>query len=300
MDFAHLVQHALKRAVREPLLHFVVLGCLLFAAYGYLNRANRAGEIVVSATQVGSLNEQFRGLWQRKPSPQESDALVESYIREEVLFREGLAIGLNRDDPVIRRRIAQKMMFLGQGTAPSIPNDNDLQVWLDAHADSYRTEPRFGFEQIFLNDSKHPAELEARVNAIRNALRGVAVGAEEPPRAVGDPTMLRAHVNDATSSEISNEFGMTFLEGIAKLPPDQWMGPIRSAYGLHFVRLTDRQESRVATLAEVRAEVQRDWLDEQSRQADEAFYQTLRHRYAIHIEQPFGSLMSVRGLAALP
>ena len=138
-------QSALSRLLREPLLHFFLLGAALFALYGWLNVGGpgAANEIVVSRGQVTSLRAQFERVWQRSPTAEEMRGLIDSWVREEIYYREGLAMGLDRDDPVVRRRIGQKVQFIIDGAIPPPPTDAQLQAWLDSHAAKYRSEGRY-------------------------------------------------------------------------------------------------------------------------------------------------------------
>ncbi|MEB2345315.1 MAG: peptidyl-prolyl cis-trans isomerase [Deltaproteobacteria bacterium] len=265
---------------REPLLHFLVLGALLFALYGGIGSggAEPGGEIVVDAGRIASLEAQFERLWQRRPSAAERAGLVETFVREEVLYREGVALGLDRDDPVIRRRVGQKMGFLADGLAPEAPTDAELQAWLDAHPADYESEARTSLEQVFFDPSRHGAALDGELASAQAAL---AQGAAA--RALGDRTLLPAALERAPASEVERQFGRAFAAAVAELPAGAWE-PVRSGYGVHLVRVTAREGARRPALDAVRAEVARDLLHERAQEANEAFYQDLRARYTVRIE----------------
>jgi len=152
----------MKRILREPLLHFLLLGAVLFAAYGVLSGsgASELGRIVVMQGKIDNLQASFSRVWQRPASQAELDGLVQDYIREEVLAREAMALGLDKDDTVIRRRLRQKMEFISDDiSAQAQPTDAELSAYLQAHPDSFRVEQRFTFSQVYLNPEKHGQNL---------------------------------------------------------------------------------------------------------------------------------------------
>lgn len=146
----------MRRLLREPLLHFAVLGMGLFVLYGVLRggTGDAPDEIVVDRARLASLEAQFERVWQRAPTPAERDGLVATWVREEILYREGVAMGMDRDDPIVRRRIAQKMDFLADGQAPAEPSEAELQAWLDAHPDAYRIEPVYTLRQLYFDPGR--------------------------------------------------------------------------------------------------------------------------------------------------
>jgi hypothetical protein len=181
----------MRRILREPLLHFLVLGAVLFGLYGWLNKSVAApNEIVVSHGQVESLRAQFERTWQRTPTAKELDGLIDNWVREEILYREGLALGLDRDDPVVRRRIAQKVEFLADGDAPNAPSQSELEEWLREHHADYRVDAVYSLRQVYFDPARHPNRLEADLDAARKHLaRGDAIA--------GDITMLPASLDRA-------------------------------------------------------------------------------------------------------
>jgi hypothetical protein len=268
----------MKRLLREPLLHFFALGALLFGLYGWLDRDGfkAPNEIVVSRGQVNILRAQFERVWQRSPTQPELTGLVANWVREEIFYREGLAMGLDRDDPVVRRRIQQKFEFIVDSATPQAPTDEELQRWLDEHSAAYQQEPTYAVRQIYFDPARHGNRLDADIAAARRALRS---GTSVP----GDVTMLPAAL-DGGALEIARTFGSAFEEGLRNLPTDEWQGPVQSGFGLHLVYLTARQPGRNRSLEEVRGVVERDLLHERSEQAAQAFYDRLRTNYSVRIE----------------
>ena len=269
----------MQRLLREPLLHFLLLGALLFVAYGWLNRAGLAAldEIVVSQSQVEGLVMQFEKVWQRPPTADERQALIDSWVRDEVFYREALAMGLEQDDPVVRRRLSQKLQFiLDTGSESGAPTDAELQAWLDAHAERYRTEATYALRQAYFDPARHAEKLDSVIAAAKHAL----AAAQD---AASDPTMLPATLA-GRASDVERAFGAEFEQALRELPVGGWQGPVRSTFGLHLVELSARTDSRAASLADVRPEVARDLMQARAEAAQEALYENLRARYEIRIE----------------
>jgi hypothetical protein len=269
-----------RHILREPLLHFLLLGALLFWLYGALNRGglDAPDEIVVGRAHVESLSAQFQRSWQRPPTAEEMQGLIDTWVREEVFYREGLAQRLDRDDPVVRRRVAQKLTAMADAQMPAEASEAELQAWLVAHPDDYRLEPRVQLRQVYFDPVRHGERLDAEVAAARGAL------AKGSKAALGDATLLPDSLDAAPVSEIARVYGQDFAAAVAALPIGEWQGPIASAYGVHLVEIGSREPGRIPALAEVRVAVERDLLRARAEQSSEAHYQSLRQRYAVRVE----------------
>ena len=267
------------KLLREPLLHFFVLGAVLFAMYSWLHRGQieAPGEIFVSRAQVSSLQAQFERVWQRPANPAELQHLVDNWVREEIFYREGLAMGLDRDDPVVRRRVGQKIQFIIEGAAPTSPTTAELQAWLDAHRADYRTEPRYSLRQVYFDPRRHGANLERDIASARRALEG---GSNN----VGDATLLPLEMQDASQSEVEREFGAEFVAGLKSVAPGTWQGPSRSTFGVHLVRVDARNDGQALSLEQVRAEVERDLLQARAEESSRKIYDRLRANYRVRVE----------------
>ncbi|MCC8431851.1 peptidyl-prolyl cis-trans isomerase [uncultured Reyranella sp.] len=267
------------KLLREPLLHFALMGVVLFAVYGWVNgdASSAPREIVVSQGQLDSLQAKFERVWQRPPSADELRGLVDQWVREEILYREGRARGLDLDDPVVRRLVAQKMEFIAEGVTPEVPDDTTLEAWLAANQDKYAIEPRYTLRQVYLNPAQRGARLEADIDAARAALAGGRM-------VDGDSTMLPAVLDSAPGREVARVFGAEFAASLKGLPTGEWAGPVRSGFGLHLVKVEHRVDGRAATLPEVRDTVVRDLLRDRATQAKESFYRKLRAGYTIRTE----------------
>lgn len=275
---------AVKRWLREPLLHFLLLGLAIFGAFEVFGPEEQPqSAIVVTQGIIDAQVEGFSRTWLRQPTPQEIDDLIREYVREEVYYREGIALGLDRDDTVIRRRLRQKLEFVAESQGESVaPTDDQLRAYLGAHQDQYRTDERLSFLQVYLNPERRGAALAEDMERLLAELRAGAPDLD--PAEFGDATMLERVFDKAAARDVAAQFGAEFAEQVAKLPVGQWQGPVQSAYGMHAVLLRERTEGRAPQLDEVREAVRRDWLNEQRIAADETYYQSLLQRYTVTIE----------------
>jgi hypothetical protein len=263
----------LRSVVREPLVHFLVLGALVFIVHrGGETSSAAEGTVVISVTQsqLDRLAEQFEAAWRRAPSEAELAALIEDWLREEVYYREALALGLDRDDAVIRRRLRQKMEFLSEGAAASVvPDEVALAAHHAAHPERFADPPRITFRQVALPDA-------SEAEAARVALSG---GAD--PRAVGRGGLLPDVMEAAGEAAVDGAFGPGFFAQIAALPEGGWEGPVASAYGTHLVEVVELEPARSRPFEAVRAAVEQDWHRANAEAVKDAQYEALRQRYRV-------------------
>jgi hypothetical protein len=273
------------RFLREPLVHFLALGAVVFLLFNLNARGHvpQHGRIVVNSGKVEQLVIGFSRTWHRPPSPQELEGLVEDSIREEVLYREALAMGLDKDDTIVRRRMRQKLEFLTEEvSAVAPPSDQELQGWLDRHSDRFRVEPTIAFSQIYFNSSRRGENAAA---AASNALAQMsAAGKKTAALELGDATMLPHELPRSRLDEVASVFGAGFAQGLAGMEPGRWSGPVQSTYGWHLVYVSERVEGRRRPLAEVREAVQREWLAARRKEVIDATYKKLRDKYVIVVE----------------
>jgi parvulin-like peptidyl-prolyl isomerase len=278
-----------RSLLREPLVHFLLLGAGLFMLDAWLRPAATASaaskEIVVSEARITNLAQNFRRTWQRPPTRQELDGIIEAFVREEVMVREALALGLDRDDAIIRRRLQQKMEFVSEEAAASVqPSDAELERYLSAHADAFRTEPRVTFVQVYLDPRRRGAALEADAKRLLEVLNG-----ERPidPAQAGDRLLLLdARYENAPQSEVARLFGSDFAAALVEQPPGRWAGPVTSGYGAHLVRVEALTPGQLPSLDDVRPLVEREWANARRQELARAFYEKLRARYTVKVQRP--------------
>jgi parvulin-like peptidyl-prolyl isomerase len=238
--------------------------------------------IVVPAGKVEHLAALFTRTWQRPPTRGELEGLVDDFVREEVAYREGVAMGLDSDDTIIRRRIRQKLDFVAQDVADRLePSDEQLQKYLEAHGDEYRVESRLSFQQVFLDPSTHGDDVEAKAIDLAAALQD---DPELDASAQGDQTLLEAAYQGVSQREISGLFGEAFAAAVIELEPGKWTAPVKSAFGVHVVRVSAIDAGRPQTLEQARSAVLRDWTQNQRREISEQYYNGLLQKYDIQID----------------
>ena len=242
----------LRSLLREPLVHFLLLGAAFFALNAWL-APTQEKQIVVSEGRIRSLAEAYRRTWQRAPTRQELDALIENFVRDEVLYREALATGLDRDDDVVRRRLRQKMEVLTEEAAAAAqPTDKDLADYLAANPAVFGNDPRITFSQEFLG---------------------------------GVLPMFEPRYENIEQRDVERLFGREFAAALAKQQPG-WAGPVASGYGAHRVRVEKIIPGRVAPLEEVRPLVEREWRNARRKALAEETYARLRSQYTVKVAKP--------------
>jgi hypothetical protein len=271
----------IRTLVREPLLHFLLIGLALFLLYGRV--APGGGDeqrIIVSRAQVDELGRRFQATWNRPPTGQELTGLVDSYVADEVLYREGKALGLDRDDAVIKRRVRQKLEVMAEEVGErQAPNDAELAAYLNANPEKFANPALVTFEQLYFDPEKPAAE--ARIKAVMTKLV-----AGDAPDALGEWTMLPYRTDHERIDAVAQEFGSDFANRLPTLPHYRWTGPVQSGFGVHLVRVTAWTPPALPSLDAVRQEVQREWEYERRKRAFDASYETMRAKYDVTIEAP--------------
>jgi hypothetical protein len=268
--------------LREPLLHFLLLGAALFLVFEWRG-APSVERIVITPAQIDSFSTGFVRRWSRPPSEAELKALVDEHVREEIAVRETRALGLDRDDTVIRRRLRQKFDFLADEAADAAaPTDAQLLEWMQAHAEQYRREAQASFRQVVLSAELRGAALESDAQRLLDRL--VRAGPDANVESLGDVRMLATEVGLSRRSTIVREYGEAFAAGVFAAEPGKWSGPIRSGYGLHLVMVRTQDAGESLALADVRPLVERDFLVDRSKRAVEQHYARLLSRYQVVVE----------------
>ena len=276
----------MKKVLREPLVHFLLLGGLLFLWFQWKGGASGPGtnRIVVTPGQVLNLASGYTKTWSRPPSEDELKGLIDEYVKEEIATREAMALGLDRDDTVIRQRLRQKLEFLsGDESVSAPPTDAEIEAWLKAHPDAFGGEPRISFRHVFLRTDRRK---DARAEAEQLLARLRAAGPEAPVGELGDATMLPAEMPLGPLRDVSATFGDAFARRLAEAPSGEWTGPLSSSYGLHLVFVSERVEPEAPSLSAVRPLVTREILAERRKKELDELYERLLAKYSVSIEMP--------------
>ena len=278
----------MKKLLKEPLVHFLALGAVLFGigivrGEGTGPATNR---ITITPGVTERLMEGFRRTWQRPPTEDEFRGLVEDYLKEEVLYREALAMGLDRDDQIIRRRMRQKLEFLTADLVESFePSEEELQAHLDANPNLYRQEATLSFAQVYVGERDGREQDRTRALSILEELR---TNPNADPEQMGDPFMYPAMHRDMRERDVLGVFGDKFTAQVVELPVGEWSGPITSAFGLHVARLDMLDLGRPSELTEVRDAVYRDLVSKRTREAEQLYFEGLLSQYTVTMEWPEG------------
>lgn len=268
----------LSKVIREPLVHFVLIGAAVFGLYALMagdGQDNVRDRIVVTGGRVEQLAQVFERTWQRPPTPEELRGLIDAFVKEEVYYREALKLGLDRDDTLIRRRMQQKLEFLTEPNDEALQADDaTLQTYFDANRATFRVEPKIAFDQVFLNPDKPGEAAAVRARKSLEVLKASESG--DVPADVGDPTLLQGSMKLSPLSLVARNFGDPLAAKLTDLPENEWAGPIQSPYGLHLVRVIARVDGYDPALAEIRDVVLRKWrADKRDAFQDQAYDQLL-------------------------
>ena len=271
----------IRTLLGEPMLHFLLIGIALFAAYQGMSPADSDGRrIVITQGVVDDLLIQHVAARGRRPSSTELNHLIESYVRDEILYREGVKLGLERDDIVVKRRVRQKIELIEEEDASTrTPTDADLSAYLAGNPARFVRPAILTFEQVFLGQSAAGPEVVHAVAVTHQALRNGADPAE-----LSKPTLLPHRMTRTPADLVARAFGASFAAALEKVPVGEWMGPIDSSFGAHYVRVSDRTPAVAPPLAAVRDHVMREWENERRQRARNDAYAKMRDGYEVSIE----------------
>jgi hypothetical protein len=278
------VKPLLLRLLREPLVHFLAIGGLMFAVFTAMNGAGEPPRdvIVITPERIDQIAAGFESVWRRKPTEDELDALIEEDVREEVYYRDAMALGLDRNDAIVRRRLRLKMEFLMDSTANAVnPAVGELEAYFAANEEPYRLEPRLAFEQIYLGENASPETVARLLSMLQS-------DPATDPFTLGKSTLLPAQLGLSSQDVIFGVFGKSFFEQLVALPPGVWAGPVASTYGVHLVRIVDSLPARTPRLQEVRKDVLRDWKTAKADEIRDRDYARRRARFVIEIRRRHG------------
>jgi len=269
--------HSMGKFLREPVVHFALFGVALFVWFGMVDDsvpvAEQSQEIVISPAGLSRMVEQFKSVWHRNPTEQELTGLVSGAVREEIMVREALVLGLDRGDAAIRNRLIQKMQYLTESAAQTlVPQDEVLRAFMRDNPDSYETPEKMAFDQIYLGQG-------ASHEAVENALAALAQGAD--PQTLGRGGLLPGSVPLSTQRQTTGTFGSGFFEALKGLEQGQWAGPVKSGYGVHLVRVNAVMPAALPDFEEVREKVLFDWRRAEAKALAETQYEAMKSRYVV-------------------
>jgi hypothetical protein len=278
-------QSRLHILLREPLLHFLVIGVGLFFLFSQINNTQVETDHRIIITQANL--DRLATLWLKRmgrpPSAQEREQQLEHYIREQVLYREAMTMGLDQDDVIVSRRLAQKMEYLFNDLSfiPE-PSETELVTFLSEHASQFTLPATITFSQIFLDPRERNQEINKDAEQLLEQLKETKTIVDTIN--LGDRSLLPYKFTEERQNEINSMFGAAFTNQVFSLPISSWQGPVASEYGLHLIYITARTENRLPSLAEIRERVASEWRSTKQHEANEIFYQSLFQRYEIILD----------------
>jgi peptidyl-prolyl cis-trans isomerase C len=275
----------MKRLLREPLVHFLLLGAILFGVYGYAYRGHggveQSKQIRLTVDDISQLILVFQSQWRRDPTPKELQQLVEDKVLEEILYREALALGLDKNDTIVKRRMAQKMQFLAEDIAAARePTPEELGTLYLANLDQFAFPPRISFRHLYFSPDRRGARARDDATAALTKLAGQP-GDSNFAATLADVFMFQEYYRDRSPEFLGKEFGPNFAFAVAKLSPGSWQGPVESGFGWHLLFVDTLIPGRAPAFEEVEADVKKAWLAEQKAQAWQKAYQEMRAKYEV-------------------
>lgn len=284
------------KLLREPLLHFVVLGGLLFAVHASLQRG-RAGAaadpqrtVHVTARELDWLKETWSRQWQRPPTTDELEGMLADYVKEELLAREARALGLDENDTIVRRRLAQKLTFLLEDSLRAAePSDDDLTRVYEASPALWERPARLSLRQIYFSRERRGEQARNDAIQVLGDLSRAAPSADAAGS--GDGSLLPAELTNLDEGAVASQFGPEFARAVFALEPGAWQGPIASAYGLHLVRVTEKTLAQRRSFAEARPQVLDEWRRVQQKEADERSFAELLKKYELVVDDSVRPLL---------
>ncbi len=272
----------MKKWHKEPLLHFLIIGAMIFVLFSIVNKDEipvSDNKIVVTASDIERLSGNWSKKWNRPPTETEMKGLVDSYIKEEVYYREALALGLDQNDTILRRRLMQKMEFLSNDLAElNQPDETALNKYFLDNQETYELPARISFTHIYFSLDKRGAKVVEDAESVLSGLD--ALRAPEK----GDNFMMPYDFVKETPFEVERLFGKGFTEELFTLKTNTWLGPIESGYGFHLVRISEKIDSSIPELASVIDKVRTDLMFEQRKRMNKEIYERFKEQYEIIIE----------------
>lgn len=271
----------MKSLLREPLVHFVILGVLLFFGHALWERHVTKADytITVSTEELERQALIFAGENRRQPSDEDLKALLFAYVEEQALMREAERLGLDADDTIIRRRMAQKMRFMIEDASPpALPNEDILRSWFDDNREQFKEPQRRSFIHVYISPESHGDKAESLANTLMESVN------LETWKSLGDPFILKRSFSHVSPQDVDRMFGSTFTALLFDAPEAKWHGPLPSAYGLHLVYVQDIKPELVPTFEQVKPEIESAWQEETRRKTNQARLKDVIQKYKVEIE----------------
>lgn len=281
------MKNTVKNFLTEPLFHFLILATLVFGLYGFLNTENESdNSIVISANQLDKISNRFRLQWNRVPTNQELENLVELHVKEEILYQEALKLGLDENDQIVRRRMAQKIQFIEEDVSKiPVPEEEMLRTWFNENTHLFSTPKRVSFKHLYFSPDKNGG-MQKSFELASATFEDVKEANFETklPADISDQFMGQDHFSNVSVSYIQKQFGSEFAAGVAQATDKAWTKPIRSGFGWHLVYIDDIEDESLPEYSAIKDTVKGAWLEVSKRTVWEDYYNGLLEKYTVSIE----------------
>ena len=273
----------IKKWLKEPLLHFLMLGGFIFLVYSLVDQKNpEENQIIIDDDKLSHISALWELQWKRKPDSQEMQSLVEGYIHQEILYREALRLNLDHNDEIVKRRLSQKMEFMASDITKLIEpaTEENLKAYFETNKEKYRIPASFSFHQIYFSSKNHddPAAF-ARQLLAKNDKESL-----ESFRNKGDKILIEESYSEASMQDIVRNLGVEFYTSLQKQKLNEWTGPIQSGFGTHLVHISAKNSSFIPELAEIKNKVLRDYEYDTELKNKETIYKEIRKNYEVIIK----------------
>ena len=291
------------KLAREPIVQFFVIGALIYTAYAYTDRQvveDDQRKITITAGEISWLQDVWKKRWNRAPTDEESQGIVKQLLRERVLASEATAMGLDKEDVVIRRRLVQKLEYLSQDLqAGEVPSDEEAAAFLAENSEAYEAPAIVTMSHVFFDPDKRGGQALEEAKTQKIVLAGLN-GAPVEARAFGDPFLMQSYYPERTYAELAKLFGSGFVETLTELPAGEWHGPVLSGYGVHLVYVHHRREARPAKLEDIKDRVIADLQEKNRKELSEKYLAGLLERYRVSVESEDPALKALEQSGAEP
>jgi peptidyl-prolyl cis-trans isomerase C len=277
----------IKSLFKEPLVHFLIIGFLMFVLYGIIGGESGPEDktIQISRADIQLMQARWQKQWQRPPTDEEMKGLIRAHVREEVLYREAMAMGLDQNDTIVRRRVAQKMDFvLADATSEETPTDEQLEQYMQQNIERFQDPVRISFAHVYFSQDKRGDKAEADAKKVLETIRKQGLSIASAIR-TGDPFMMYYEYSANSRAQVARNFGEEFADALFKQNTTGWLGPVRSGYGLHLIYVSEFRAAIPPVLEDVKERVLTEYLSERGRDAKERAYQKLLERYTVEVEK---------------
>ena len=272
----------MQQFIKEPLVHFLLIGLGIFLVYGWVSaEESYDNKIIIDDSHLAHLVSIFELQWNRPPTEEELQNILEKYLQQEIFYREALKMNLDHNDEVVKRRLAQKMEFLSDDLSALVdpPTDEKLQTYYQQNKDKYQVPYQYSFKQVVFTKDRHKDPQAAALEALDQYGSGQVDAMHDH----GDRLSIRYQFDNFYEPQVEKELGGNLAVLLRDLPLYQWSGPVESGYGVHLIYLTEKQAPRFPEFQDIKDELARDYSYQAEQENQQAIYQGLKKNYEIEI-----------------